>query len=220
MLGAPAWADSLHAQVLSFNDYHGHLEVDEGATLTETQDPEQNLVGGVANLATTLNALRSDVYTDQSVTVAAGDLIGGSPFLSGIFHDEPSVDSLNAIGLDFSSVGNHEFDEGTEELLRMQNGGCHPTDGCGNGENYDGADFQWLAANVVERDSETGETLLPGTAVQNMGGVDVGFIGMTWKPRQPWSARLVFPPSSSAMRSKRRTKRPRSYRTRASSQSW
>lgn len=179
----PAWLDSLHAQILSFNDYHGHLEVEEGATLTATQDPEQNLVGGVANLSTTLDALRSNVYADQSLTVAAGDLIGGSPFLSGIFHDEPSVESLNAIGLDVSSVGNHEFDEGTEELLRMQSGGCHPVDGCfGSVDDYEGADFNWLAANVV--DKESGETFLPGTEVRSMGGtsggaVDVGFIGMT-----------------------------------------
>ncbi len=68
--------------------------------------------------------------TARSLTVAAGDLIGGSTFLSGLFHDEPSVESLNAMGLDVSSVGNHEFDEGTEELLRMQYGGCHPVDGC------------------------------------------------------------------------------------------
>ena len=86
-----------------------------------------------------------------SLTVAAGDLIGGSPAFSGLFHDEPSVESLNAMQLDVSSVGNHEFDEGVTELLRMQNGGCHPVDGCYfPSEPYAGADFQWLAANVVE----------------------------------------------------------------------
>ena len=94
--------------------------------------------------------------------MAAGDLIGGSPFLSGLFHDEPAVESLNAMGLDVSSVGNHEFDEGVEELLRMQRGGCHPDDGCyepwGPG-GYPGADFPWLAANVVRE--RTGRTILP-----------------------------------------------------------
>ena len=110
--------------------------------------------------------------------MAAGDLIGGSPFLSGAFHDEPAVESLEAMGLDVSSVGNHEFDEGTAELLRMQNGGCHPVDGCYFPEDpYDGADFEWLAANVVRRD--TGRTLLPSTTVERVGGVKVGFIGMT-----------------------------------------
>ena len=110
--------------------------------------------------------------------MAAGDLIGGSPFLSGLFHDEPSVESLNAMGLDVSSVGNHEFDEGTTELLRMQNGGCHPVDGCYFPDApYGGADYQCLAANVVKKDGSG--TLLPGTWVKSIGGTKVGFIGMT-----------------------------------------
>ena len=110
--------------------------------------------------------------------MAAGDLIGGSTFLSGMFHDEPSVETLNAMGLDVSSVGNHEFDEGTTELLRMQDGGCHPEDGCYfPDEPYKGAQFQWLAANVVKKNSD--DTLLPATSVKTVNGVKVGFIGMT-----------------------------------------
>lgn len=174
----PAWADELVVQVLSFNDYHGHLEATDDARLTPAQDPEQNLVGGVEYLSTTLALLRTRSFDDQTVTVAAGDLIGGSPFLSGLFHDEPSVESLNLIGLDISSVGNHEFDEGTEELLRMQNGGCHPDDGCYFEEEFGGADFTWLAANVVNKSD--GTPFLPGTEVREYpGGVQVGFIGMT-----------------------------------------
>ncbi len=173
----PEWIDQIHLQLLSFNDYHGHLEA-EDATLTEAQDPEQNPVGGATYLSTTLSALRTKSLPEQSMTVAAGDLIGGSPFLSGIFHDEPSVESLNLMGLDVSSVGNHEFDEGTEELLRMQAGGCHPVDGCYfPNEPYAGADFPWLAANVVKKDG--GDTVLPGTYTREIGGVEVGFIGMT-----------------------------------------
>ncbi len=95
-----------------------------------------------------------------------------------MFHDEPSVESLNTMGLDVSSVGNHEFDEGTTELLRMQNGGCHPKDGCYFPDQpYAGASFTWLAANVVRKD--TGETLLPGTSIKTVNGIRVGFIGMT-----------------------------------------
>ena len=56
---------------------------------------------------------------------------------------------MNALGLDISAVGNHEFDEGVDELLRMQKGGCHPIDGCQDGDGYAGANFQYLAANVV-----------------------------------------------------------------------
>ncbi|MBD8024413.1 cell wall-binding repeat-containing protein [Microbacterium gallinarum] len=174
----PRWFDETVAQILSFNDYHGHLEAVDGAVLTPAQDPDQNLVGGVEYLSTTLAGLRTTSYADRTITVAAGDLIGGSPFLSGLFQDEPSVESLNHIGLDVSSVGNHEFDEGTEELLRMQNGGCHPEKGCFfPDEPYAGADFSWLAANVVNRAG--GGTLLPGTSVRDLGGIQVGFIGMT-----------------------------------------
>lgn len=172
------WIDQVHLQLLSFNDYHGHLEVDSGATLTPEQDPDQTPVGGAKHLSATLAALRATSLPDQSMTVAAGDLIGGSPFLSGIFHDEPSVESLNLMGLDVSSVGNHEFDEGTDELMRMQEGGCREDDGCYfPNEPYQGADFPWLAANVIEKD--TGETVLPGTYVQEIDGIKVGFIGMT-----------------------------------------
>lgn len=180
----PAWANTLNVQLLSFNDYHGHLEAEEDQTLTEEQDPDQHIVGGVEFLATKLNELRVGSADDQSLTVAAGDLIGGSTFLSGMFHDEPSVESLNVLGLDVSSVGNHEFDEGTEELLRIQNGGCHPVDGCYDVEylgddpaEFGGADYEYLAANVVNKDGSG--TLLPGTSVKEIDGVKVGFIGMT-----------------------------------------
>lgn len=165
-------------QLLTFNDFHGHLLPPAGndATLGLQLDPAGNLVGGAEYLATTLAQLRR--ANAPTLTATAGDLIGGSPFLSAAFHDEPSVESLNAMGLDVSGVGNHEFDEGRDELLRMQNGGCHPVDGCYfPDEPYEGAKFPWLAANVV--DTATGETLLPGTWIKRVGGVDVGFIGMT-----------------------------------------
>ncbi|GAA4399145.1 bifunctional metallophosphatase/5'-nucleotidase [Ornithinibacter aureus] len=164
-------------QVLSFNDYHGHLEATDGP-LAAIHDPSATPVGGAEYLSTKLTELRSKVGDSKSLTVAAGDLIGGSPFLSGLFHDEPSVESLNAMGLDVSSVGNHEFDEGTDELLRMQNGGCHPVDGCYfPDEPYAGADFPWLAANVIKKSN--GTTFLPGTWVKEISGTKVGFIGMT-----------------------------------------
>ena len=79
-------------------------------------------------MATLIKQLRDG--HKNTVFVAAGDLIGASPFLSAMFHDEPTIESLDMMGLAISAVGNHEFDEGAAELLRMQNGGCHPTDGC------------------------------------------------------------------------------------------
>lgn len=177
--------ERVSVQLLSFNDYHGHLEPDpdrdsRGNVLADgnvtNEDGTPVPAGGVEYLATHLDQLRQG--HENSLTVAAGDLIGGSTFLSGVFHDEPSVESLNALDLDVSSVGNHEFDEGVTELLRMQTGGCHPVDGCYfEDEPYSGADFQWLAANVVN--DETGETPLPPYWTKDVDGVPVGFIGMT-----------------------------------------
>jgi 5'-nucleotidase len=156
-------------QLLAFNDYHGHLEANTPGTVDGVP------AGGSEYLAAMLAQLREG--HEHSLTVAAGDLIGGSPAFSGLFHDEPAVESLNALGLDVSSVGNHEFDEGVPELLRMQNGGCHPIDGCYFPDQpYPGADFQWLAANVVNQE---GDTPLPSYWVREIEGVKVGFIGMT-----------------------------------------
>src|SRR4051794_30216287 len=177
-------------QLLSINDYHGNLEALPSMQLAADVDVDRTIAGGAENLATKLSQLRASAGDSHSLTVAAGDLIGGSTFISGMFHDEPSVESLNAMGMDVSSVGNHEFDEGTTELLRMQRGGCHPTDGCYFPDApYAGADFQYLAANVVLKDKAAASshkgshgrdrTLLPATAIKKVDGVKVGFIGMT-----------------------------------------
>jgi 5'-nucleotidase len=157
-------------QLLAFNDYHGHLEPGGNGTVGDAE------AGGGEYLSAKLAELRAG--NKYSLTVAAGDLIGGSPAFSGLFHDEPSVESLNAMGLDISSVGNHEFDEGVIELLRMQNGGCHPVDGCYfTDDPYAGADFQWLAANTVN--TATGDTPLPPYWIERFESVKIAFIGMT-----------------------------------------
>jgi 5'-nucleotidase len=157
-------------QLLAFNDYHGHVMPNDAGTV------EGVPAGGGEYLSAKLKELRSG--NKYSLTVAAGDLIGGSPAFSGLFHDEPSVESLNAMGLIVSSVGNHEFDEGVTELLRMQDGGCHPVDGCYfPDEPFAGANFQWLAANVVNE--VTGETPLPPYWIRKFESINVGFIGMT-----------------------------------------
>ncbi len=180
-------------QILSFNDYHGHLEPPSGSNGRLPGQPDDVGFGGAAYLATTLKELRAG--HGNTLTVAAGDLIGGSPFVSGLFHDEPSIETLNAMGLDVSSVGNHEFDEGVPELLRMQYGGCRADTGCYLTTPYRGADFPYLAANVVyNKDAaiprptrsygswfrgSTGRTILPPTWVTRVKGIPVGFIGMT-----------------------------------------
>ena len=157
-------------QLLGINDFHGHMQSPDFGRRVDGA-----LAGGAENLAAKLSDLRDG--KDYSLTVAAGDLIGGSPAFSGLFHDEPAVESMNAMELDVSGVGNHEFDEGVTELLRMQNGGCHPVDGCYfPGDPYAGADFPWLAANVM---NASGETPLPPYWIETVKNVDVGFIGMT-----------------------------------------
>ncbi|MDI3407429.1 bifunctional metallophosphatase/5'-nucleotidase [Streptomyces cavernicola] len=172
---------TVDVQLLSFNDLHGNLEPPAGSSgqVTERQqDGSEKKIdaGGIEHLATSLREARED--HPYSATVAAGDLIGGSPLLSGLFHDEPTVEALNKLDLDVSSVGNHEFDEGRAELQRIQKGGCHPKDGCyEDGKEFEGADFPYLTANVT--DEKTGKPLLKPYSVWEKNGVKIGFIGLT-----------------------------------------
>jgi 5'-nucleotidase len=170
-------------QLLAINDFHGNLEPPAGSSgrVTELEaDGTTKTIdaGGVEYLASSLRTARQGHA--RSLTVAAGDLVGASPLLSGLFHDEPTVEAMNKIGLDVTSVGNHEFDEGKDELLRLQNGGCHPVDGCYEpGTTFQGADYPILSANVVNE--KTGRPLLAPYAVKYVKGVRVGFIGVTLK---------------------------------------
>lgn len=169
-------AQLVELQLLAFNDYHGHLQASTPGGVSVPPGSAAQAAGGSQYLSAALKDLRKG--NKYSLTVAAGDLIGGSPAFSGLFHDEPSVESLNAMKLDVSGVGNHEFDEGVTELLRMQDGGCHPVDGCYFADQpFEGANFRWLAANVVSE--KTGKTPLPPTWVKKINSVKVGFIGMT-----------------------------------------
>ena len=166
-------------QILALNDFHGNLEPPSGGVrVPDPADPTRTVTvpaGGVEYLASHVTRLKRQ--SPHSVVVSAGDLIGASPLLSALFHDEPTVDAMNLLGLEFNAVGNHEFDEGRTELLRMQAGGCHPVDGCLDGDGFAGADFRFLAANVV--DTQSGRTLFPPYAVKSYGGVKVAFVGMT-----------------------------------------
>lgn len=104
-------------------------------------------------------------------------MVGASPLISGLFHDEPTIEALNKLDLDVTSVGNHEFDEGAKELGRLQNGGCHPKDGCYTDKRFKGADFPYLAANVL--DEKTKKPILKPYWVWKKKDVKVGFIGVT-----------------------------------------
>lgn len=177
----PHPARTVDVQLLSFNDLHGNLEPPQGSsgTVTETQpDGTAKAVpaGGVEYLANALRTARKGHR--YSITAAGGDMIGASPLLSGLFHDEPTIEALNKIDLDVTAVGNHEFDEGRAELKRIQNGGCHPKEGCyEEGKTFPGADFPYLAANVT--DEKTGKPILKPYTVWKRNGVKIGFIGVT-----------------------------------------
>ncbi len=178
--GAPEWACGAQSvQLLATNDFHGNLKPPSGSSgrIQTGPDPLVNRVdaGGAEYLATHVAAL--EATNPQTVVVAAGDIIGATPLMSALFHDEPTVESMNALGLDIAAVGNHEFDEGPAELLRMAYGGCHPTDGCQDGDDFAGASFGYLAANVTDLD--TGTTLFPAYELRTFRAARVAFIGMT-----------------------------------------
>lgn len=178
--------------LIALNDFHGNILPPPGSVLVP--DPTNAAgtrvsAGGAAYLSTLVRKFKNQ-NPENTLVIAAGDMIGASQLTSGLFHDEPTIDILNRIGLDISSVGNHEFDKGREELLRLQNGGCFPksadggagwvgVDTCMNSGRFNGATFQYLAANVFDRD--TGQTLFPAYTIRSMGGVKVGFIGLTLK---------------------------------------
>lgn len=160
-------------QILAVNDFHGNLAPPGGSGgRIATADGNVD-AGGVTYLSTHIDALRAT--NPNTIVVSAGDLIGASPFLSALFHDEPTITAWNEIGLKYNAVGNHEFDEGSVELMRLQNGGCHPTDGCQFGQ-YAGADFTFLGANVI--DDTTGKPFLPPYGIETIDGVKVAFVGV------------------------------------------
>lgn len=176
----PAPAVPIEVQILAINDFHGNLEPPRIAI--DATAPDGSVVkvpaGGAAYLTSAAKTLRAG--NRYSVTVSAGDMIGAAPLTSSLFLDEPTIEAMEEVGVEFNAVGNHEFDKGSAELLRMQNGGCdkHTTRTPCAVEPFDGASFRFLAANVVR---VGGSTLFPGTAIKDFGPVQVGLIGMTLK---------------------------------------
>ena len=167
--------ETISVQILAVNDFHGAL--DPALTKPDNTPNETKWCyrGGAEYLANFVNA--AVATNPNTVKVSAGDMIGASPLLSALFHDEPTVMAFNLMSFDFSNTGNHEFDEGWQELLRMQNGGCHPIDGCYAGvPEFPGASFDYLAGNVIRLDN--GQTLFPAYSVRQFDGVKVGFIGI------------------------------------------
>ena len=166
-------------KVIAINDFHGNLKPPLGGARIRDPLDRTRLVqvsaGGAEHLATAVAQLRAQ--NPNSIFVGAGDLVGATPLLSALFYDEPTIESLSLMGLDISAVGNHEFDRGSAELLRLQRGGCHPKDGCKGPKNFTGATFKYLAASTV--DERTGRTVLPAYEIRRFDGVPIAFIGLT-----------------------------------------
>jgi 5'-nucleotidase len=171
--------------VIGLNDFHGNLQpLRRPLRLTDENGAESPVpVAGAAYLAAAVKTARSS--NKYSLVISAGDLIGASPLVSSYFLDEPAIGAMNRIGLDFNAVGNHEFDRGWRELLRVQEGGCEQYTlraPCQVESPFPGAEFKFLAANVLRDD---GSTLFPSFAIRSFGEgagrVDVGIIGLTLK---------------------------------------
>ena len=177
--GHNAAPNTTTVRLIGLNDFHGNLEPPTGSSGRVVLSDGTTTVdaGGAAFLATHVRQLRAE--QPNSLVLSGGDNIGASPLASALFHDEPTIEFLNSIGTSASAVGNHELDEGYQELLRIQFGGCHPVDGCQFHDPYTGAKFPYLASNITF--TETG---LPATlpfTIKSVGGVKIGIIGATLK---------------------------------------
>jgi 5'-nucleotidase len=180
--GAAPVPAPVEVAVLAFNDFHGNLEPPRQAVAAPDGQggTVQVPAGGAAWLASALDGLRArHLY---SLTVSAGDLTSASPLASSLFLDEPTVEAMNRLGLDYNAVGNHEFDRGQHELLRLQSGGCAKLtlrEPC-QLERFAGARFRYLAASTRD---PSGGTLFPPSAIRTFGegarAVRIGVIGLT-----------------------------------------
>lgn len=183
-------ASTVTVTLVGLNDFHSNLQAGNGSVIVADKDNASGRrvpAGGAAYLATMVAKLKQQ-NPGNTLVVGAGDMINASPLEANLFHEEVTIDVLNKIGLDITAVGNHEFDKGSAELLRLQNGGCFPAaangsrgrvgvDTCMDDGKFSGANFQYLAANVI--DAKTGKTLFPPYAIRRVAGVDIGFIGLT-----------------------------------------
>ncbi|WP_066398938.1 bifunctional metallophosphatase/5'-nucleotidase [Neobacillus mesonae] len=151
----------IQVQLLGINDFHGQLNV--------TRKVNGKPVGRADYLAAYLKQRAAE--NKNTVLVHAGDMVGASPPVSALLQDEPTIDFLNRMGFDIGTVGNHEFDEGVTELMRLIKGGTHPKTG-----NFAGSNFPWIVANVI--DKKTGKTILPPYQVMKVNGMPIGFIGV------------------------------------------
>ena len=182
--GAPPAAATVAVKIIAFNDFHGNLRTP--SLRVGVPDPSQSTgirfdpAGGIEQFSALVQSLKAK--NKNVAVVSAGDMVGATPLLSALFKDEPTIEAMNLVGLDIHAVGNHEFDYGVKHLRRLKAGGCTTDEksgkpDCGGRPPYQGAKFEFLAANVIE--NATGKPLFPAYSVKVFEGVKVGFIGLT-----------------------------------------
>jgi len=187
-------------KLIAFNDFHGNLKTP--SLRIPVPDASQSVgfrfepAGGVEQFAALVQGLRA--ANPNHAVISAGDMVGATPLLSALFSDEPTIEAMNLVGVDFHGVGNHEFDYGIKHLKRLQGGGCKVSEksglpDCEGRPAFPGASFQFLAANVLE--TGTGKTLFPAYAVREFDGIKVAFIGLTLRG----TAALVRPGGSAGV---------------------
>lgn len=182
LLSGCAWwmpaPGTVEINLATVNDFHGNLEPSKFSYSSVDGTRERSIVaGGIDTMGAALQAWRKQ--DPELLLVGAGDLIGGSPAISSMWADEPSIVAMNMLGLRASTVGNHEFNAGRVELLRQQKGGCaspRPDKACTFDKAFAGAKFSYLAANVI--DMVTRKPMLPAYRIEQAHGVKLAFIGV------------------------------------------
>ena len=173
---------SIEAKILGFNDFHGQLNPKQSA---------RRPIGGAINLASYLRAA-SHQDDGHTIIVHAGDMVGVSSPESALLQDEPSIQFFNLLANEHCNIantkalrcnlvgtlGNHEFDEGRDELNRLLFGGIHAS-APSFIANWPGSKAPYVSANVI--DINTGKTLLPPYVIKEIAGIKVGFIGAVLK---------------------------------------
>jgi 5'-nucleotidase len=151
----------IQVQLLGVNDFHGQLNKYRRVSGT--------MAGGAEYLAAYLKKYKQE--TPNTLLVHAGDMVGGSPPISSQFQDEPTIEFLNLLHFDVGTPGNHELDQGVNEMKRLIDGGFHEKTGY-----FQGAKFSYISANII--DKKTGTPLLPPYVIKQIAGIKIGFIGV------------------------------------------
>ncbi len=154
----------IQLQLLGVNDFHGQLN--------KYQLVSGTMAGGAEYLAAYLKKYKQE--NPNTLLVHAGDMVGGSPPISSQFQDEPTIEFLNLLHFDVGTPGNHELDEGVNEMKRLIHGGFNKKTGY-----FQGANTAYSSANIIDRKS--GLPLLPPYVIKQMDGIDIGFIGVVTK---------------------------------------